>query len=663
MKNRILLCICSLASVFCSAQQSHDDNTLQALEKKLKDATTNETTMRANFALSDHWLMTDTVKALQYLQAGEKLVPKGPVLPMAMALYHRSLTFSKDDFALQQANFLKVDSLLQHDQQPMAYLYRAKAWYEYGRIEQKNDAPKKFVDIILNKAIPLAQKAGDPTLVGKDYLAVAIVFKNTNEFEKARLYTQQAINAFKAPSVNEGELLIGYHTMAEIASLSNNNKDARPYLDSSLAILKKYPGSEYYLSYYNAEGMYYTLESRFKDALQSLSKGVALAQKLHLRYDELRLVMQQFYAYYNDGNFGKARETVEYLLGEEAIAKYAMNRVQLLYGAAATYKAMNNYKAAFSYMEQYSALRDSMSQSKLTNDVHALEIKYQNAEKQKEIDALTAKSIQDSLQAKNARLLMITLISGIVVLLVIMGLLVIIYRNKRKLHAQKEWQLKQQLDTIAQQQQIQFSQAVLQGEEQERKRLARDLHDGLGGMLAGAKINLSTQIAGWPTDSQKTELEKITQQIDDSVQELRRIAHNMMPVSLLKFGLQTAIKDLSESLINDDMHIDFQALNIADNLGEEVQIHIYRIVQELLTNAVRHAQATHIILQCSQDEDRFYITQEDNGIGFSEQQLAKAKGAGFNNIKNRVGLLRGSIDIQAAPGEGTTINIELHVNG
>ncbi len=408
--------------------------------------------------------------------------------------------------------------------------------------------------------------------------------------------------------------------------------------------------------------MYYTLEGKFKAALASLDKGIQLARKKGMRYEEQRLQMQQFYAYFNDNNFVKAKEMATLLMQQKEMMQLVSNRQQLYYGMALTCENLHQMGPAYTWMKRYSELSDSLARTQLTNDVHAMEIKYRNAEKQKEIDALKAKGIQDALHAKNSRLVNWLLGAASITLLVILLFALFVYRSKQKLAAQKELSYRQHLHEIEQQQQLQFSQAVLQGEEQERRRLARDLHDGLGGMLAGAKINLSAQIEDTYSQGQRAELEKITQQLDHSVTELRRIAHNMMPVNLLKFGLKTALKDLCESLMSENTRIDFQDLGFEDTLREEVQIHIYRIVQELLSNAIRHAQASNIILQCSQNDHIFFITQEDNGKGFDMQAAGNEKGIGLSNIRNRVGFLRGKIDIDSAVNEGTTINIELHVD-
>ena len=204
---------------------------------------------------------------------------------------------------------------------------------------------------------------------------------------------------------------------------------------------------------------------------------------------------------------------------------------------------------------------------------------------------------------------------------------------------------------------------MLDGEERERVRVARDLHDGLGGMLAGVKLNLS----GWANDHadvpQDKDLGKVIDQLDSSVTELRRIARNMIPETLLNFGLEQALKDLVTFYMKDDLNIDFQPFNIARDIPISTQLNIYRVVQELLSNAVKHANATELVLQCSQNEKNFLITVEDNGRGFDPDKLKTSKGIGLHNLQSRVEFMNGKMELITAPGEGTTVNIEIELDG
>lgn len=218
----------------------------------------------------------------------------------------------------------------------------------------------------------------------------------------------------------------------------------------------------------------------------------------------------------------------------------------------------------------------------------------------------------------------------------------------------------QELKDAEHRQQMHIAKALMQGEEMERKRLAVDLHDGLGGRLAGIKINLS-RIA---TNATTTDADfgNVIRQLDISSNELRRIARNMMPESLLQLGLQAALLDMCDSVSTIEARVIFQGYEIKPAIAPEIQMHIYRIVQELVTNAVRHGRATEILAQCSQNNSTFYITVEDNGIGFDSTSGANKNGIGLMSVKNRVGYLMGKFDIVSETNQGTTVNIEFNVH-
>jgi signal transduction histidine kinase len=135
-----------------------------------------------------------------------------------------------------------------------------------------------------------------------------------------------------------------------------------------------------------------------------------------------------------------------------------------------------------------------------------------------------------------------------------------------------------------------------------------------------------------------------------------------MPESLLRFGLETALKDLCESVMTEPKYIDFQSFQIQPSLPLKTQLNVYRIVQELLNNAIRHSGASHIIIQCSQNQETFFITVEDNGKGFEVDLNVRAdvKGLGLANVKKRVDFMKGRLQVESVIGNGTTIHIELN---
>jgi signal transduction histidine kinase len=149
--------------------------------------------------------------------------------------------------------------------------------------------------------------------------------------------------------------------------------------------------------------------------------------------------------------------------------------------------------------------------------------------------------------------------------------------------------------------------------------------------------------------------------LDTGIQELRRIAHNMMPENLVKFGLVKALEDYCQSIAATDvLKINFSALQMENYTANiNLDITIYRIIQELINNTIKHANATEIIVQLFKEDNKLNITVEDNGKGFDVKNINNFKGAGWTNIINRVNYLKGKTDVVSNEKEGTSVNIEI----
>lgn len=198
-------------------------------------------------------------------------------------------------------------------------------------------------------------------------------------------------------------------------------------------------------------------------------------------------------------------------------------------------------------------------------------------------------------------------------------------------------------------------QTMINVEEAERKRVARDLHDSIGSKLSALKIIFAnTQNKNDYNDS------RINTILETSIAELRQISYNLVPESLLKLGLEKALGDLCFTLRSDTVSIEFHSYEIDNSMPLTTQTNIFRIVQELLNNALKHSKATQILVSCSQNGNRFYISIEDNGVGFDISGIEENQGLGIKNIKSRIELLHGSLDCESSSG-GTSYNIELDV--
>jgi len=204
---------------------------------------------------------------------------------------------------------------------------------------------------------------------------------------------------------------------------------------------------------------------------------------------------------------------------------------------------------------------------------------------------------------------------------------------------------------------------LVMGVERERERIARDIHDGLGVMLASVKMKLNLfQENNITEKASQEEMNAIISDLDQSHQELRNVARNLMPKALYKVGLIPAVEELIYriKMLDKDLDIQFYTNMDFKKTSRLAQLYLFRIIQEMLTNLVRHSQAKSASLQLIKHEDLMRMTMEDDGVGFDVGKALK-EGNGLNNIKYRVEALNGRVYFDSSPGEGSLISMEIGV--
>lgn len=321
-----------------------------------------------------------------------------------------------------------------------------------------------------------------------------------------------------------------------------------------------------------------------------------------------------------------------------------------------SYKRLNDYKTAYEYKIQYDNLDDSLTGEENFKKIADVQHKFDNKKKENELLNTKAENKQKSNLNK--------ILFGSAIGLILFSLFGYrSFKNKQKISAQKQEIQKQTINELEKDKQLSAIDAMLQGQEEERSRIAKDLHDGLGGMLSGAKlsfINMKENLVLTPENA--TQFDKSLSMLDNTIADLRKVAHNLMPEALVKFGLQEAVRDFCNSIqSSSNLKVVYQPLGVQNKLSNTAEVFTYRIIQELVNNAVKHASATQIIVQLTTNNNKVGIAVEDDGKGFDVNALANSKGAGMDNIKYRVQYFNGTIDTVTSAGNGTSVNIELNV--
>jgi len=375
-------------------------------------------------------------------------------------------------------------------------------------------------------------------------------------------------------------------------------------------------------------------------ALEYAKQALTFAEMCsHALYISLSLC-QISSIYLHQGKYIEAEQTALQAFDADS-ASFYINTV-LHENIAKANIMMGNKTKALEYFDRHKQWMNVYSNKNYQLALTEIEVKYETEKKDLELKAMK----------KQTRLMVWLSISGCFVLLLSSIALLFLWRlsiQKKRLAEQKVKQLEQEKQLIA-------TQAVLDGETAERTRLARDLHDGLGGMLTAVKYNLNDMMKGVILENADVAcFNNALNMLDDSIGELRRVAHHMMPESLSRYGLKPAISDFCNSI----PVAKFTYYGDETRVDAKLEVMIYRIIHELVNNALKHSGASDILVQIVQDSDSISLIVQDNGCGFDIS--AESKGMGLQNIRSRVESYKGVMLIDSRKGEGTEINVEFNL--
>jgi len=239
-----------------------------------------------------------------------------------------------------------------------------------------------------------------------------------------------------------------------------------------------------------------------------------------------------------------------------------------------------------------------------------------------------------------------------------------IHESSVKLNAEirNEMAEKERLASVIEAQKDAHLKALVQTQDNERKRIAGDLHDSLGSLLSTVKLRFN----GLQEDFEVKIPEKLSRfndtinMLDEAIHELRQISHNMLPVSLSRFGLKAALETFVEQVnASQQLETNLQILGLERRLPEDMEVAAYRICQELVQNVIKHACASSLRIQVIDHQDSLNIIVEDNGMGMQKKDITK--GFGFSTIQSKVNLFKGSFDIESQPGKGSMVLVDLSI--
>jgi two-component system, NarL family, sensor kinase len=489
-------------------------------------------------------------------------------------------------------------------------------------------------------------------------LRVADIYQKLHNDEKALEYYEQALKFYEAsnPTVINTEAEGIYILIAGIYFNKGDLSTAGLYLNKLTPSMPDTAETMESGAYYHLAGLIALKEKKPDSAIILLKEALKyFGYTKQMHEDEIANVCADLATLsIEKSDLSEAKKYTGESIASAKLSGRNKTIAASLTVMAQYYSKTGNPAGAYQALHQATVLNDSVLAQSNIKQAATLAAIYENSKKEKEISQLEADKQVQTATLQQKSLLNIIFIIAILALLIISSVLYINFKNKQKIEQQKIAELEKE-------KQLMGIEAMLKGQEEERSRLAKDLHDGLGGMLSGVKISFSNMKENLIMDDTNARaFEKSIQQLDLTIAELRKVAHNLMPEALVKFGLKSAVKDFCESMqLTGTTQIICEQFGSERELGNIADVNVYRIIQELVNNAVLHGNASQVLVQLTKSENKVLIAVEDNGKGFDTNSTEKPRGIGLSNIQSRVNYFNGKMDIDSKPGEGTTFNIEL----
>ncbi len=483
---------------------------------------------------------------------------------------------------------------------------------------------------------------------------IANVYQQQHNFKQADHYLRQA--EAKAKLISRKTALGNvYNTMGILYAEHDQLDSAEKFFLQSTFIRETLNDkTSVAWNYNNLGGLYVMLENPQK-AILYLEKALAKFKETENLDGQTSVANNLGQLYMQVGNSKKALNYYSYSRGLYAQTNNPDNLENLYTNLSNYYDETGDLKTAFKYSDSLIVLKDSLYGHRLDKSIAEMQVKFDVEKKDLQLARNKAELDAKEQQAfiKN------TIIISIVVLFMLLCATGFLFYRKKQVERKAEMNAE-----IAKQKEIR-TRSILEAEEKERRRIAQDLHDGVGQLLSAAKLNLSNLESKLHDQNQEQQMamQNALSLLDDSVKEVRAVSHNMMPNVLIKLGLASAIREFITKLGNaPTLKVDLEIVGLDARLDNQVETVLYRVIQEIVTNIIKHAEASKISMQLIRHETELNVLIEDNGIGFDSSKVDEFEGMGLKGIKTRIELLAGSVYFDSIVGRGTTVIIDIPIS-
>jgi two-component system NarL family sensor kinase len=526
-----------------------------------------------------------------------------------------------------------------------------KCMVAQGNIYRRKQNQEQSIQSFL-KGISFFEKANNKLGISECYNGIAALYVGKKDYEQAIDYHEKALKIRHDLGLKvEESMSLG--NIGIVKMRQKKYKEALAFHYLSLKIIEKLNDAARVAFIYNDLGATYLADKQPLKAIPFLQKSIEIRTKIHETVELPYTLNYLGEAFEQAGQKQKA----EYYIKEAnhlAIQLHNTKQIKESYESISQFYARNKKAdSAYAYSIKFINYKDSVESADNLKAMDQLMVKYETEKKEQQIKLLNQQTTIDKLSINKQRSAIFIIITLFLLSTIVAFLLY--NRNKLKQKALMQEQMLIQQDAL--------TKAVIEAEEHERKRIGSDLHDGVGQLFSTVKLNLNGLFDRIKIEAEadKFLVEKTMALVDESCKEVRHISHQMMPNMLLKSGIASDVKSFIEKIDSEALKVSFEAVGFKNKLEDNVEIVLYRVIQESVNNVIKHAKATELDIKLHKSNNEIIAVIKDNGVGFDVSRKDDFTGIGLKNIATRIEYLKGSVTYMSSPGNGTSVNVMVPV--
>lgn len=627
-----------------SSTQFYSQNLQEVIAKLKTDLRANPDEAKKASILSDLTWYYSSVSVDSSLLYGKKAVTLTEKLKDSTLLSQiysdlGAVHFRNNDFKNSEKNYLKSYDIRKKQKNSAGI---AKLNNNLASVYQSTFQYKKAMAMYL-EALNYFEKKEDLENLNMTKANIGLLFVDLKDNNKAIDYIKSAISYFESQEKSveiDNKLCENYLNLGKAYQMKKEYETAEKFYKKSSDICGKV-GNKQGLAFSKRNlGNLYLISKKDSLALLNLKVSEDTRKEFNSKLDmesnsidvAQSLIVQNKYA-----------EAKKILLKILPVFEKENSKENLL----STYKLLTNIyhqtaqtDSADYFFEKYISLDNDLVDKNVNRDTSEMEKKYQSLKKDNEILAQRSKLFKTYLA-----------IFSLLAILLFGFLYLKNYQNKQKLKLQKEIVFQQDMAT----------KAVMNAEDNERKRMATHLHDGIGQLLTAANMNISV-LNDYKNDQSAFVkiLEKTKNIMSEAMTDVRTLSHQIMPNMLIKNSLADALRELISKSDSPKLHINLNIEGLQNDIDQNVQIVMYRIIQECINNTLKHAEASEVQISLVQKNGLLLTSVKDNGKGFNAAKITpKNEGLGLRNIRSRIEVLKGDLEIESSEGNGTNIKMKI----